>query len=341
MLNSSINLSLFLLSAFVVSLLLTWLVRKIAILKSIIDLPNEHSSHSIPTPRGGGIAIAITWFLGVSFLFFVGEISSELFFALLCGIPIAIIGFIDDLISISPKIRFAVQLISATLVLLVFQGLDSVNIGFATIATPHVFSILSILGIVWFTNIFNFLDGIDGYLGSEVFFIGIISMLFLGDIPLLTLSAITGGFLIWNWQPAKIFMGDVGSTLVGFTIGVFIVYSQKSSDTSIFIWLILTSLFWFDATLTLYRRWRNKEPLLMPHKKHANQRLVQAGFSHQKVVFYAQILNISLIFLVWLAFSFPELSGLFLLLNIIYLYIVVKFIDNKFPFTNNKMLKNA
>lgn len=333
MFKSSIYLIVFLLILFSVSFVLTWLVRIIAIRKSIIDLPTERSSHSVPMPLGGGLAIAIVWFFAISFLFFYEGISTKLFFALLCGVPIAIVGFIDDLISVSPKIRFAIQLISSILVLLIFEGLDSINMGFATIGVPYVFSVLSILGIVWFTNLFNFLDGIDGYLGAEVFFIGIISMLFLGDIPLLALSAIIGGFLIWNWQPAKIFMGDVGSTLIGFTIGVFIVYSQKSSDTSIFIWLILTSLFWFDATLTLYRRWRNREPLLIPHKKHANQRLVQAGYSHQKVVLYAQILNISLILFIWIAFSFPEFSVLSFLLNIVYLYIFVKFIDRKFPFT--------
>jgi len=341
MFNSSINLILFLLSALVISFVLTWLVRKIAIRKSIIDLPNERSSHTVPTPRGGGIAIAITWFLGITFLFFEGEISLELFLALLCGLPIAFIGFVDDLISISPKVRFTIQLVSSISVLIIFKGINNINLGFSVIEVPYFLSVMAILGIIWFTNLFNFLDGIDGYLGAEVFFIGIVAMLFFGNIPLLMLSAIVLGFLIWNWQPAKIFMGDVGSTLIGFTIGVFIAYSQKSSETSIFIWLILTSLFWFDATLTLYRRWRNGEPLLMPHKKHANQRLVQAGYSHQRVVFYAQILNISLILFIWLAFSFSEISGLLLLLNIVYFYIIVKLIDRKFPFAVTKSLDNA
>jgi len=326
------NILVFCLVAIIVCLVLTYLVREWAIHKSILDLPNERSSHSIPTPRGGGIAIAATWFLAITFLFFRGDIDSVLFFALLCGLPISVVGLVDDVITISAKVRLLVQLVSAIIALVFLGGLQGIAIGFDYLSVPFLFSILAVIGVVWFTNLFNFLDGIDGYISAEVIFIGLAFFLFFGEVSPLLLAAVTAGFLVWNWQPAKIFMGDVGSTLLGFTIGVFAVYYQNRGDSSIVIWLMLTSLFWFDASLTLYRRWRDGETLSKAHKKHAYQRIVQSGFSHQKTVVYSLFINLSILGLVWLAIRYPNLSLLFLGINIVYLYLVVKMIDNRIPF---------
>jgi len=323
---------LFLLSSLLICLVLTFVVRKWAINRSVLDLPNERSSHSIPTPRGGGIAIAATWFLAITFLFFRGDIDSALFFALLCGVPISVIGLVDDVVTISAKFRLIVQVASAAMVLVFLGGLQGINIGFVYLSLPILFSILAVIGIVWFTNLFNFLDGIDGYICTEVIFIGFAFFLLFGEVPPALLAAVTAGFLVWNWQPAKIFMGDVGSTLLGFTIGVFAVYYQNCGDSSIVIWLMLTSLFWFDASLTLYRRWRNGETLSTAHKKHAYQRIVQSGFSHQKTVIYSLFINLSILGLVWLAIRYPSYSLVFFGINIVYLYVVMKIIDRRFPF---------
>ncbi|WP_212590470.1 MraY family glycosyltransferase [Williamwhitmania taraxaci] len=311
---------------------MTYFVRKWALNKSILDEPNERSSHSIPTPRGGGIAIAITWFLAIGFLFFQKDIDLALFSALLCGIPISVIGLVDDVFTISPKLRLFIQTASATLALIFLGGLNSIDVGFSLLTVPYLFSIIAIIGIVWFTNLFNFLDGIDGYISAEVIFIGFSFFLLFGGIAPVLLAAITAGFLVWNWQPAKIFMGDVGSTLLGFTIGVFAVYYQNSGDSSIIIWLMLTSLFWFDASLTLFRRWRNGETLSKAHKKHAYQRIVQSGFSHQKTVIYSLLINFSILGLVWLAIRYPIYSLIFLGINLAYLYLIMKMVDKRFPF---------
>ncbi|HUW04872.1 MAG TPA: glycosyltransferase family 4 protein [Williamwhitmania sp.] len=315
-----------------VSVVLTYIVREWAVHKSILDHPNERSSHSIPTPRGGGVAIAATWFLAITFLFFRGDIDSALFFALLCGVPISVIGLVDDVVTISAKFRLIVQVASAAMALVFLGGLQGINIGFVYLSLPILFSILAVIGIVWFTNLFNFLDGIDGYISAEVIFIGFAFFLLFERVPPALLATVTAGFLVWNWQPAKIFMGDVGSTLLGFTIGVFAVYYQNGGDSSILIWLMLTSLFWFDASLTLFRRWRNGETLSKAHKKHAYQRIVQSGFSHQKTVIYSLLINLSILGLVWLAIRYPSYSLLFLGINIVYLYVVMKIIDRRFPF---------
>jgi len=317
---------------FILSILLTLLVKHFTIRKSILDLPNERSSHSLPTPRGGGIAIAITWFLAITYLYIRKYIDSTPFFALLCGLPISVIGLVDDVITISPRVRFFVQVICATIAIFLLGGLNIINIGFQVISFPYLFSIVAVFGIVWFTNLFNFLDGIDGYISAEVIFIGFAFFLLFGEVPPALLAAVTAGFLVWNWQPAKIFMGDVGSTLLGFTMGVFAVYYQNEGVASILIWIMLTSLFWFDATLTLYRRWRNNEKLSQAHRKHAYQRIVQAGFSHQKTVLYGISINFLILLLVLIAIKYPELTLVMLLVNLLLLYYIVRLVDQKFPF---------
>jgi UDP-N-acetylmuramyl pentapeptide phosphotransferase/UDP-N-acetylglucosamine-1-phosphate transferase len=192
-----------------------------------------------------------------------------------------------------------------------------------------------LIAIVWLINLFNFLDGIDGYLSAEETFLGFsIFILFRDNIGLL-LAASVLGFLFWNWQKAKIFMGDVGSTLLGYNVAIFAIYYQNTNKSSIIIWLILTSVFWLDATVTLFRRVKNKENLIQPHKKHAYQRIVQAGFSHQKTAFWALFLNIVGFGLIVLALIAPTYALFLLLIDIIILYFFLKIIDKKKPFEYN------
>ncbi|MDP4275203.1 MAG: glycosyl transferase, partial [Bacteroidota bacterium] len=188
------------------------------------------------------------------------------------------------------------------------------------------------VAIVWCINLFNFLDGIDGYISTEVIFIGGAVFLLSGDQTSLLLASATLGFLFWNWQKARIFMGDVGSTLLGFTIAVFAIYHQNHFLLSIPVWLILTSVFWFDATVTLLRRIRNKEQLSVAHRKHAYQRIVQAGFSHQKTVLWALGLNLIGLLFSWFAVQFEDLSWLFLLADILFLSGVMRYVDGKKAF---------
>lgn len=190
---------------------LTWFVRKWAIHKSILDVPNERSSHSIPTPRGGGIAIAISWFIGLVYFHFTNKIDQQLFLALLSGLPLAIIGILDDILSLKPGIRFLVQFLSAGLALYFLSGLNFLDFGFVTLQSQWILLPIGLIAIIWAVNLFNFLDGIDGYISTEAIFVSIAYFFFLKDsITLILVSSVTG-FLIWNWPKAKIFMGDVGS----------------------------------------------------------------------------------------------------------------------------------
>jgi Fuc2NAc and GlcNAc transferase len=317
---------------FFISFGLTGIYRLYAIRKSIIDIPTSRSSHAVSTPRGGGIAISITWFIAITFLFLRKEINYSLFFALLSGLPISAIGLIDDINTIAPKVRFLVQLISSTMAIFFLGGINSIDIGFSQLHIPVLFSIIAIIGIIWFTNLFNFLDGIDGYISAEIIFICLAAYILSGSVlPLFLVSAVAG-FLLWNWQPAKIFMGDVGSTLLGFTIGVFAIHYQNINQFSIITWLMLSSLFWFDATITLFRRLKNHEKLSEPHKKHAYQRIVRFGFTHQRTVISAMVINCVIFILILLSATYPKFLLIFFFSNIVLLFFILNFIDRKFPF---------
>ncbi|MCX6252910.1 MAG: glycosyltransferase family 4 protein [Bacteroidia bacterium] len=308
------------------------IVRKWAIHKSILDLPNERSSHTLPTPRGGGIAVVIVWLIGLSYYFFTKNIDAGLFFALLSGFPLAITGLFDDLVGLRPGIRFLIQVICAGIALYLLGGLQSFQFFTLNISFPLLLSLSALIAIVWSINLFNFLDGIDGYISSEVAFIGLSVFLLTGDQIGLLLTFTSIGFLIWNWQKAKIFMGDVGSTLLGFTIAVLAISHSNNNISSIPVWLILSSVFWFDGTITLFRRIKNKEHLSKAHKKHAYQRIVQAGFSHQKTVLWALGLNLVGFVFAFLATQYKTYDWLFLIADLVILIIVLTYIDRKKPF---------
>jgi UDP-N-acetylmuramyl pentapeptide phosphotransferase/UDP-N-acetylglucosamine-1-phosphate transferase len=322
---------------FFISVISVSLYRWFAVKRTILDLPNERSSHVIPTPRGGGLAIAIIWFSAIIFYYIRNQIDSSLFFALLCGLPVSVIGFADDIFKISPKIRLIIHVVSGSLALVFLGGINMIDLGFTRISVPFLFSILAVIGIVWFTNLFNFLDGIDGYISVEVIFICLASFLLFGMVPPVLLATIIAGFLVWNWQPAKIFMGDGGSTLLGFTVGVFAIYYQKIEASSVISWLMLSSVFWFDATFTLFRRWRNHENLSKAHKNHAYQRIVRSGFSHRKTVLFSLFINLIILALVWIALKFQYLLLPVFCLNIVFLYILTRIVDKYFPFPKHNV----
>lgn len=310
------------------SLILTYYIKKIAIKKSLVDIPNDRSSHTIPTPHGGGIAIAITWFIGVSYLYFANEIESSLYFSLMAGVIISIVSYLDDLFELSAKLRLVTQALVAILGLYFVGGLEEVNLFFFSIENQFLTNAFAFFMIIWFINLYNFLDGIDGYAGSEAVFLGVAGFLLFGGGHFLVFVFSVLGFLVWNWHRAKIFMGDVGSTLLGYNVAIFTIYYSNIESSDFWIWIILFGVFWFDATLTLYRRYKNKEKLSQAHKKHVYQRLTQSGFTHDKVVFLSVFVNLVLFALVYF------ISNIFIAfcISLIVLYLVTKYVDKKKEF---------
>ncbi|MDN5067896.1 MraY family glycosyltransferase [Aliarcobacter butzleri] len=311
-----------------ISFLLTYFIKNYMIKKSLVASVNERSSHTVPTPHGGGISIAITWFIGLFYLYFIGQIENNLFYALLFGAVISIVSFFDDIYELSPKLRLIIQAIVAIGGLYFLGGFETLTFGIFDIQNPIFTNIFAFFMIIWFINLYNFLDGINGYAGSELLFLAVAGFILFGGNHFLVLAVAVLGFLYWNWNKAKIFMGDVGSTLLGYNVAIFTIYYANQEPNNFWIWIILFSVYWFDATLTLIRRKLNKEKLSQAHKKHAYQRLTQAGWSHYKVTNYSIGLNILLFAIVYF------ISNIFVafLFSFVVLVLVMKFIDSKKAF---------
>ena len=310
------------------SYFLTYFIKNYAIKKSLVANVNDRSSHTVPTPHGGGVAIAIPWFIGLIYLFFTQQIDSQLFYALMLGLVISIVSFFDDIYELSAKLRLIVQSFIAICGTFFLGGFESLEFGLFTIENQVFTNIFAFFMIIWFINLYNFLDGINGYAGSEAVFLGIVGFLLFGDNHFIVLVVATLGFLYWNYNKAKIFMGDVGSTLLGYNVAIFTLYYANQEPSNFWIWIILYGVFWFDATLTLLRRKLNKEQLSQAHKKHAYQRLTQIGWSHLKVTNYSIALNI-LLFIV--AYSVTNIALAFCI-SLALLYCAMLFVDMKKKF---------
>jgi len=308
---------------FLLSFGLTYAIKNHAIKNSLMAEINERSSHTVPTPHGGGIAIAVTWFVGLTYLFVMKEMDHSLYFALMTGTIISVVSYFDDLYELSAKVRLGAQSLVAILGLYFIGGFEQFDLFFFSIDNQFLTNTFAFFMIVWFINLYNFLDGIDGYAGSEAIFLGVAGFLLLGGDHFLVLIAAVSGFLIWNWHKAKIFMGDVGSTLLGYTVAIFTLYYANQDASNLWVWIILFGLFWFDATLTLFRRYKNGEKLSQAHKKHAYQRLNQSGWSHDKVVKVSILINGTLLAIVYVI---PNIF-IGLIISLMLLYTIIKFVD--------------
>ena len=292
------------LAAALSSAVLTGLLRRYALRSGLIDRPNARSSHEIPTPRGGGLAIVTTFLVAMSTLFFVGQIPVRLFAALGGGgLAVAIAGFIDDRHTLPAGVRFAVHVCAAVWCLAWLGGLPALMFNGRLVDLGWAGDALGVLAIVWVLNLFNFMDGIDGIAASEAVFVvaAAAGLTLLGPRPdgLLVVEivfvAACAGFLWWNWPPAQIFMGDVGSGFVGYMVAVLALASAREDPAAIWKWLILGGVFFVDATVTLVRRAIRGDPIHEAHRSHAYQWLARRWRSHKRVTLTVVLLN-----LVWI-----------------------------------------
>ncbi|MCD4705016.1 glycosyltransferase family 4 protein [bacterium] len=314
------------------SFLLTYLIRRIAYKHKFVDIPNERSLHHVPTPTGGGLAIVITWYIGISILFFLKMIDGALYFALLSGILLAIVSLIDDFVDLKPSVRLLFHFITAIIAFVFLKGLRPFIIPGVDMDYFFLIYPIAIVGMVWFINLFNFMDGVDGFASLEALIISLVLFILSSDIINILLIACILGFLYWNWPKAKIFMGDVGSTQLGFILIVLGIHFHNTLQFSILNWIMLSSPFWFDATFTLYRRWRNGEKLSQAHRKHTYQRIVQSGFSHQKVNFYLIGINALVVLMIFIYREINILKIPLFLTSLVFFYLITKLVDKKVPF---------
>jgi glycosyltransferase WbpL len=306
-----------LLIAFFATVLLTGLSRRYALHRVLLDIPNERSSHDTPTPRGGGLAIAVILSVGTTLLGWLGVLEVKLAWALLGGgILVAGIGWLDDHRHVPPHWRVMVHVLAAILAVVFIGGIDRIQLGGSVWHVGWLGSLLAVIAIVWLINLYNFMDGIDGLAGLEGVTTGlcVASLLWWsGDFGLATAAALIaiscGGFLWWNWPPAKIFMGDVGSSLLGYCFAVLALASEKSGGIPAVVLMILLAVFILDATFTLIARVLRGEQWYTAHRSHAYQRGVQLGYSHRRVTTIVGGINLLILFpLAALAAAYPEIQ---------------------------------
>lgn len=284
---------------FVTSLLLTGGVRRYA-RRALLDLPNERSSHSRPTPRGGGLAIVASFLMGMLVLNWMAVAPPALVWALIGGgALVAGIGWLDDHRHVSPMWRIAVHVAAAAWALYCLRGLPQLQVGTATLSLGWVGTALALLTVVWLTNLYNFMDGIDGLAAGEAVTVALAAAGLLwwsGATGLAMVAALLavacGGFLWWNWPPAKIFMGDVGSGFLGYCFAVLMLASEKTDALPLAAWLILLAVFVSDASYTLASRIMRGERWYTAHRSHAYQRLIQLGHSHFRVMSAVMLVNL-------------------------------------------------
>ena len=294
--------------------------RRMALRRRHLDFPNERSSHTQPTPRGGGVIIFLVTF---AFLVFGGWKNGNLreILPFLAGaVLIAIVSWIDDLRSLPSLLRFAVHSIAAFVVIWGIGYFKAIEIGFATVNFDFLFfgQLFTWLWIVGLTNAYNFMDGIDGIAGTQGLTAGIGWCLFgfLTQQPFIflfggLLAAASLGFLWHNWHPARIFMGDVGSAFFGYSLAVLPLLMMKEKGEQgnwAVIGLLLVWTFVFDTVLTVVRRTLRRENIFAAHRSHLYQRLVIAGFRHDTVTMIYGVLSAAGIVWGWLYLTQSQIT---------------------------------
>ena len=291
----------FIVLAFVLSAIAAVILTRYTLQLKLLDVPNERSSHTNPTPRGGGIAIVGTCTVGIIIAIFTGYLDSTLATVLLVGgLVVAAVGFVDDSKGLSTRVRLIIHLGVAVLALSVMEGSSSLQVGNRIVELGGAWYVVAILGVIWTMNLFNFMDGIDGIAASEATFIALSGALI--SIPMgigagvsifaAILAGSSLGFLRWNWQPAKVFMGDVGSCYIGYVLAVLVLASASQHPAAIWMWLVLGGAFFVDATVTLVRRLTRGQRVYNAHREHAYQWQARRFGSHATVTTMFTALNV-------------------------------------------------
>ncbi|WP_443690997.1 MraY family glycosyltransferase [Pseudomonas sp.] len=285
----------------IISLVLTGGIRKYALAKSIIDIPNSRSSHTVPTPRGGGAAIVLA-FLGVLPFFAWLDVIP---WTTACGIfgagaLVAIIGFLDDHGHIPARWRLLGHFWAASWGLFWLGGIPTLSAFGYNIDLGFVGDFLAVIYLVWLLNLYNFMDGIDGLASIEAICVclGGCLIFWISDLGAFlwmpaTLAMAVAGFLYWNFPTARIFMGDAGSGFLGLILGLFSLQATGAQSHFIWSWLILLGVFIVDATWTLFRRLLQGDKIYEAHRSHAYQRASRHFGKHLPVSLAVLAINLA------------------------------------------------
>jgi Fuc2NAc and GlcNAc transferase len=302
---------------------LTALLRAYAMRGQLMDTPNPRSSHTVPTPRGGGLAIVVAFIVGSVALVLSGDLGLRFFTAIaIGGLVVGAIGFWDDHADLSRKLRLVVQIVASVWAVYWLGGVPGIALGSIELDGGFIGAVVAVLVLVWVTNLYNFMDGIDAIASLEAITVslGAASVLWWNGaiaetLWLVLLASATLGFLFWNWPPAKIFMGDVGSGFLGFTLGVLAIATSHSGAINLWAWLILLGVFLADSTVTLLTRMMRKDRWYEAHRSHAYQHAARLLGSHLPVSATVAVINLLwLLPLAWASVAYSDWAWLLTIL---------------------------
>ncbi len=333
------------LAVLILSLIFTRLLIEYPRVLNAIDVPNSRSLHSIPTPRTGGVAILTSllvsgvWWLASRMETFPSDIVVIVAGAILLGI----IAFWDDLRTLRPTVRLLSQSVIVVGVLYWNHFFIPESIQeFYTTATNFVLSVGIFFVVVWMINLYNFMDGMDGFAGGMAV-IGFATYALIGfrehsvlyACVMAVISASSAGFLYYNFPPAKIFLGDVGSTTLGFGAAIAGLWGWERGIFSVWVPFVIFSPFILDASVTLGRRLMAGKNIFVAHREHYYQRLVQAGWGHRTTVLcgYCIMVFMSAVTLVGSLLPFAQQSAVVLIVVGLYC-MLVWVIERRVPSVN-------
>ncbi len=293
------------------------LARGYALRRRMLDAPGERRSHRGEVPRGGGIGILAGMLALIGFLCWRQALAPGETAAIGGGLLIVgIAGWIDDHRPIPIAVRLSAHLLAGAWLVGWLGGLGTLDVGM-TFNLGAVGYGLAIVGVVWLINLYNFMDGIDALAATQGLFAASVmgAWLMLAGEPGLSVLAFgvaagCAGFLPWNLQPAKLFLGDVGSTSLGFLFAALALRSNQEDAMPVAVSVLVLGLFVFDATFTLIARMAKRARWYTPHREHAYQYMVRAGLGHGQVVIRLMAVNLLVILpLVVLLHQWPGLLG--------------------------------
>lgn len=301
----------------VFSFALTAFLRRYALSRSLIDIPNQRSSHTVPTPRGGGVAIVLTFICALFLLLTMGLTTENALIALAgAGGITAVIGFLDDHGHIAARWRLLAHFFAGGWGVYWVGGLPPLLIGGISIELSWFGHLLAVVYLVWMLNLYNFMDGIDGIAGVQAVTTcaGACLIYWLGGFAEMAwvpglLALCSAGFLCWNFPPAKIFMGDAGSGFLGIILGVITLQAAWVDAGLLWAWLILMGVFIVDATFTLLRRLLRGDRIYEAHRSHAYQFASRQFGKHLPVTVVVGLINVLWLLPIAIGVSYFKIDG--------------------------------
>ena len=291
---------LILLATFSLTWVMTWGLRRYALAHNVLDVPNSRSSHRVPTPRGGGMAIVVACSLALVVLALSDLLPAPLFYALSgSGALVALVGFVDDHRPLAARWRLLAHFLAAAWGLFWLGGMPEVWIPGVGTLPGWLWGLLGLVYLVWLLNLYNFMDGIDGIAGMEAVYVclgGAILYALAGRYEMVLLPVLlalaSAGFLFWNFPSARIFMGDAGSGYLGLLLGLFSLQAAWVAQELFWSWLILLGVFIVDASVTLLRRLLQGARVYEAHRSHAYQHAARQLGRHLPVTLAVVVINL-------------------------------------------------